>query len=240
MFQLLNMRGSERAMRILLKPVERDGSSSSTYFEPVPDTCPRCHRAVEPKVGQATINSDQKWAQVVYQCTSDKCSEVFIGNYLYYVHSGYPVYKLDFVSPVKAKSVGFPSSIADVSPSFVEIFNQAIDAEAKGLTQLVGIGIRKALEFLIKDFAVHQHPNDAEKIKAMQLSPCINEYATDPNVKECAKRAVWLGNDETHYIRKWENRDISDLKLLVRLTTNWVDNVLLTQKYVAEMNPGSK
>ena len=89
--------------------------------------------------------------------------------------------------------------------------------------------------FLVKDFAVQQHPNEADKIRGMQLSPCIHAYVSDVNFKECAKRATWLGNDETHYVRKWEDQDIDDLKLLVRLTTNWVDNVLLTQKYVAQM-----
>lgn len=168
-------------------------------------------------------------------CTSNKCSELFIGSYEYYASKTYPWYKLQRVSPVNAKKADFPQSIGEVSSTFIEIFNQAIAAEAQGLTQLVGIGLRKALEFLIKDFSVHQHPEEAEKIKNMLLSPCISAYVTDQNVKDCAKRAAWLGNDETHYIRKWEDKDISDLKLLVRLTTNWVDNVLLTQKYVAEM-----
>lgn len=118
---------------------------------------------------------------------------------------------------------------------FVEIYNDARAAEGQGLAQLVGIGLRKAVEFLIKDFSVHQHPDQTDRIKSMMLGPCINEYVTDQNVKDCAKRAAWLGNDETHYIRKWEDKDITDLKLLVRLTTNWVDNVLLTQKYVADM-----
>lgn len=51
-------------------------------------------------------------------------------------------------------------------------------------------------------------------------------------------RAVWLGNDETHYVRKWEEKDVNDLKLLVRLTVNWIDNVLLTKKYIADMSAG--
>ena len=55
-------------------------------------------------------------------------------------------------------------------------------------------------------------------------------------MKECAKRAAWLGNDETHYTRKWEDKDVKDLKLLVHLTVNWIDNVLLTQKYISEMD----
>jgi hypothetical protein len=50
-----------------------------------------------------------------------------------------------------------------------------------------------------------------------------------------AKRAAWLGNDEIHYVRKWEDRDINDLKILIELTCGWVRNNLLTEKYMAEM-----
>lgn len=131
----------------------------------------------------------------------------------------------------------FAPMVAELSPMFVKIYNQALVAETQSLDQLVGIGLRKALEFLVKDFAKQQHPDDVEAIQKCPLATCIENYVSDANVKGCAKRAVWLGNDETHYVRKWEDKDIADLKLLVHLTTNWVDNVLLTQKYVAEMQP---
>jgi hypothetical protein len=44
---------------------------------------------------------------------------------------------------------------------------------------------------------------------------------------------AWRGNDETEYTRKWEGRGIQALKLPVKLAVNWVENVLLTQKYAA-------
>ena len=31
-----------------------------------------------------------------------------------------------------------------------------------------------------------------------------------------------LGNDETHYSRKWVDMDINDLKILIRLTVTWM------------------
>jgi Domain of unknown function (DUF4145) len=106
------------------------------------------------------------------------------------------------------------------------------------LDQLFGRGLRKALEFLLKDYAISENPDKAEHIKQMQLAQCIGQFVSDTNIKECAKRAAWLGNDETHYTRKWETKDITDLKLLVRLTVNWIDNALLTKKYIAAMPPG--
>jgi hypothetical protein len=111
-----------------------------------------------------------------------------------------------------------------------------MEAESAGFDQLVGIGLRKALEFLIKDYCAAENSSADAAIRSSTLASCISQFISDPNIKECAKRAVWLGNDETHYVRKWETKDINDLKLLVKLTVNWIDNVLLTKKYIADMS----
>jgi len=50
-----------------------------------------------------------------------------------------------------------------------------------------------------------------------------------------AKRATWLGNDETHYLRKWESKDINDLKTLLQLTINSIENQLLAKAYESDM-----
>jgi len=161
---------------------------------------------------------------------------VFLGTYTFSGSSeGRKLYHLRAVSPVAAKTTTFPEVIQSVSPTFTEIFGQAEHADAAELDQLVGIGLRKALEFLVKDFAVSEHPDNEQDIRAMMLGSCIEQYINDTNVKECAKRAAWLGNDETHYTRKWKSKDVSDLKLLVRLTVNWIENSLLTKKYISEM-----
>ena len=55
-----------------------------------------------------------------------------------------------------------------------------------------------------------------------------------------AKRATWLGNDETHYYKKWPEKDISDLKILIQLTVNSIDNQLLIEKYEKEMDKPKK
>lgn len=41
------------------------------------------------------------------------------------------------------------------------------------------------------------------------MARCIyKNYIEDNNVRRCAELAVWLGNDESHYLRKWENKDL--------------------------------
>lgn len=50
-----------------------------------------------------------------------------------------------------------------------------------------------------------------------------------------AERATWLGNDETHYVRKWENKDLKDLKNLIDLTVYFISMSLKALKYQEEM-----
>lgn len=125
--------------------------------------------------------------------------------------------------------------IEETSLSFIEIFGQVQEAEALGLTTLVGIGYRKAIEFLIKDYLCGKYPDKAEKIKKKSLGQCISDDVDDPNLKTCAERATWLGNDETHYVRKWLDRNVEDLKILLSLTKHWVSSAYLTKEYENRM-----
>lgn len=199
-----------------------------------PDYCPHCHRKIHPKLHISVhLETDVNTIQTIFQCTHQSCQQVFIASYSNFGVS--EPWMLFDVAPMTQQKIQFPESIEQLSPSFVQIYNQAIKAESIKLDQIVGIGIRKSFEFLIKDFAILENKHDEEAIKKLQLAECIKIYINDQNIKECAKRAVWLGNDETHYVRKWEERDISDLKILVKLTVNWIENHLLTLKYISEM-----
>ena len=64
---------------------------------------------------------------------------------------------------------------------------------------------------------------------------CIKKYINDHNIKECASRAAWIGNDETHYERKWVDKDAVDLDDIIKLTVAWMDYNLRTKKLLSEM-----
>jgi hypothetical protein len=219
-----------------------DGSSENSRFIGIPDKCPRCHVHVHPKFQMAskTENGSMGTGQAIFRCTNQSCQELFIATYqrTNVINDGRHSYKLLSISPVAPIEQNFPEAIAQISPVFVAVYNQAIHAESQDLDQLVGIGLRKALEFLIKDYASEKNRENQSKIdeiRRKQLGPCIDTFVEDSNIKQCAKRAVWLGNDETHVVRKWESKDISDLKALIRLTVNWIENEYLTRKYIDEM-----
>jgi hypothetical protein len=218
--------------------VERYGSSNFKLNVEQPDECPLCHVHCEPKVLTAIDKAaGGERVQACVQCPRDECRGLFIAYYAgtrRYEKIG-EVWSLARCEPVRFAAAEFHEKVTQTSPSFATIYNQALHAESQGLDQLTGIGLRKALEFLVKDFCKTRHPNDTDKIEKQLLGKVIDTFVTDPHLKACAKRAAWLGNDETHYIRKWEGKDIEDLKRLVVLTANWVTSTILTEEYVNEM-----
>lgn len=212
-----------------------EGKRSNFQINTYPDECPICHIALRPRFICAIYhgaNPPDCQLELIFQCPRIECGHLFISAYLLigeistFLHS----------EPIYPEPHPFPDEIKKISPTFVEVYNQAIAAESHNLTELTGIGLRKALEFLIKDYAISQNPDEEEeKIKNTWLGECIKKFIDDPKIKVCAERAVWLANDETHYLRKWEDKDITDLKVLVKLTVNWIESCLLTEQYEDDM-----
>jgi hypothetical protein len=208
-----------------------------------PDTCPLCNNGIDPvfiygycstkKIGQDDC------LQVIYRCTKEKCQGLFVSYYrtldpncdrFIYIKS----------RPINKKDREFTDTIESISPNFCLIYNQAHSAEQDGLTEICGVGYRKSLEFLIKDYLISREPGRTEEIKKKFLGKCISEEIKNDNIKTMAKRAVWLGNDETHYLKRWEGKDLNDLKKLIDATLYWIGMEKLAEDIPLEMPEGQK
>lgn len=135
------------------------------------------------------------------------------------------------------KTIVFSEIINTISTQFISIYNQAYHAEQMRLDQICGVGYRKAIEFLIKDYLISKETDvqKIENIKNKFLGNCIQEDVQDKNIREVSKRAVWLGNDETHYTRIWADKDVNNLKQLIELTVRWIENEIETERVLQEM-----
>ena len=210
-------------------------SKTYTYDRDV-DECPICHSFIEPREVRVLIRFIRAipiGVEIVYQCPKAICGSAFISRYRLNAEDQMLLF-LESV-PVDPREPDIPEEVAEISKTFKEIYKQAIAAEDHQLNEIAGVGYRKALEFLVKDYCIKRHPDSAKEIKKKFLGKCIEEYVDDGNVKTCAKRAAWLGNDETHYVRKWEGKDIEDLKKLIQLTMNWIQSDILTRNLAEEM-----
>ena len=129
----------------------------------------------------------------------------------------------------------FSNAITTISPQFVEIYHQSEAAEAAGLNEVCGIGYRKAIEFLVKDYCCSVDPEHAENIRNEFLGQTLNRIQEN-RIKTLAQGAVWLGNDETHYVRKNEDRDITDMKRFIAALVHFLDSEFAFQEALGFVN----
>lgn len=206
-----------------------------------PDFCPVCRIAgTMQQVSQAFIRYHEGWSynevlQVNYRCPKRNCGAIFITEYETDRSFGGRSYKAVRYFPIYPQKPSFPAEINTISPNFVSIYSQAIQAKNAGLGDVYGMGLRKSLEFLVKDYCISKVPDKEVEIKSEFLGNVIKNRVSDANVKACAQRAAWLGNDESHYERRWNDHDAEDLRRLITLTVNWIHNDILTEKYLKEM-----
>lgn len=204
----------------------------------VPGRCPVCGDRIQ-ALDTGVAWTLASWLEKVFRCPSAECGHLFIARYNGTRVAGGPFsFSLAGLFPIRTETTNQSDVIKEVSPDFAAIFKQAESADKSDLTLICGPGYRKALEFLIKDYVIRAHPDSAEEIKKMNLAKCIADYVSDGRIKEVSARAVWLGNDETHYLRKWEEKDLKDLKMLISLTLHWIEMDELTKKVLADMPEG--
>ena len=218
-----------------------NGAVVQANYNVVPDECPICHRGIVPiTTDQAYVsaNTDERdWSghlEICYRCPNANCRRMFVALYEQRVQVPHGERNRFFwlgIFPETVKPPDIPEPVRKLSPSFVKIYSQALAAEKKGLDEVCGPTLRRALEFLLKDYLIQNQVADEEAIKATALGTCIHNYVSDTNVKTCANRATWLGNDATHYERKYSTHDITHLKELITLTVYWLNSEIMTKKY---------
>lgn len=207
----------------------RDYGNISAEFD-IPNACPHCGKEMSP-VTHNTISAYKSrqlssTVGVFLQCTSSGCEKYYTLEYEVHYEQRTNVY-----TPVNLISykysppidINLPANIEKVSPQFVEIYTEATQAEQLKLGQIAGVGYRKSAEFLIKDYAINKNPTDEDAIKSKMLMQVITKYLDDfPKIQNLAKAIAWIGNDETHYERRHDDKDIKDLKKFIKAAAQFI------------------
>ncbi|MEO6960636.1 MAG: hypothetical protein ABIY90_01640 [Puia sp.] len=222
-------------------------------------TCPFCHHDGDPILhasmsGKMVDGNGVGEILVAWRCPTHDCRHIVITRY---VRNGpgiqavpRPIFAAEFAgflngdpqlpkwpNLINELKNGNPDTAGDVEASlFNEIYRQSLVAESSGITQLAGIGYRRAFEFFVKDFAIFKSPGDLEKFKNMALVSVIKNYFS-PEYQPLMERAAWLGNDETHYERKHPEYDITDLKRIINYIIDDLNAKNEREALIRELQP---
>lgn len=204
-------------------PYGFETTGTKSYNMEIPEICPHCGKSLFPNhlTSLEVGIEDNPYIASIYLCGS--CC-----NYFFTISQGigFKANHIIYTYPVLKESVKISSSVEAISPNFVKIYNQAINAENNELDEICGMGYRKALEFLIKDFAIYKYPENTEDIIKCTLSNCIKKYCTNDRIKTLATACAWIGNDECHYIRKHEDYSVESLKAFINATVTFIESEL--------------
>lgn len=168
-----------------------------------PNICPKCKTSIFATLdtySNVTYNkASEEIFTAIFLCPN--CQEHFVTNYKiiydnqkqYVINIGYSInYAIDN---------DIPNNIKALSPNFVKIYEQALTAHENGLNELVGIGLRKSIEFLVKDYLINAKCLPQKEVEQMFLQNAIHKLK-DEDITSLAEKITWLGNDESHFVRK--------------------------------------
>ena len=114
---------------------------------------------------------------------------------------------------------------------------QSFDAEQNSYFELAGSGYRNAIEVLIKDFAIQELKAPEKEVCKKSLSQAIEAYLPNINASVSADVTRVLGNDYTHYERRYEDVDFHVLKRYLQIFINSIDCEYLISHPVVPTNP---
>jgi len=207
-----------------------------------PNICPHCHIVNNPNKHWQMQSKDTDNANILiaaWTCTNNKCQKLIVTLH----HAATGLYSFtrflnglpkgpDWPKPIAELKNGNPKDTNTPEDSrFIKTYLQSLVSENMGLDEIAGMGYRKAIEYLVKDWAIKNVPADKEKIKQLWLGQVISNYYDD-DLKDILERATWLGNDQAHYNKLFEEYEIADLKELIALIMVELDRQFKKNHYI--------
>jgi len=200
-----------------------------------PSQCPHCHNGIEPGHLGNYPNQGPNGTKICYtiwKCTFRDCRSIFIAAFDIQGQG-----KIAFRGFLDGSPIGphWPESILKLDSRFIDTYTQSLQAEYRGLFEISGMGFRKAIEYLVKDYVIQRNPELRGKIEDSPLVLVISDNFTDPkesDLKELLERATWLGNDMTHYLQYHETFNIGDLKELIKLVMDEIHSIEQKRYYI--------
>lgn len=207
-------------MTFALYNIEFNNNTAKIQFPPI---CPHCNLGIVPEILYVSKLTERKNFGVLFLCPS--CKQFIF--YTYFYTQDYRIGYFKGYYPKDEISLNIPEEIKEFSPRFVEIFTQSLKAYRHNYNEIVGVGLRKSIEFLVKDYLIHIKHKDKNKISKMNLGSIFKEI-DDTKLGPLITAITWIGNDETHYICKYEDKTIDDMLKFIYALIHYISIELIS------------
>ncbi len=209
-------------------PINLYGGSSPCEFS-IPRRCPLCGIAATFSIlftskASKIVPHIPLYASIVFECP--ECGLHFLLGYEIINDSFYDGFNLtrlvEYENSDINLNINVPDNIQKLSPNFYQIYKESLQANAHHFNTLYGMGLRKSLEYLIKDWFISIDPETNINVPLSQL---INKIKNE-DIKTLALASAWLGNDEAHTTRKYPDKNANDLLAFIDVLITYISGEL--------------
>lgn len=194
------------------------------YTVPKLGQCPHCNKEIAPYViSTSEADLETRTFAVMAQCPY--CSRYFTMAYKLPFGTKVPepiIYK----HSIKKREKELPKELSEISPRFVKIYNEALIAEENDLSELVGVGFKKAIEFLIRDYLIKFKKENEKEVLEQPLKDIMGKIS-DHRVTQLTATYKWL-NSCNFCNRTFDEKDVQEMKKFINVISEYIIyNVLL-------------
>ncbi|WP_151996723.1 MULTISPECIES: hypothetical protein [unclassified Imperialibacter] len=134
-----------------------------------PTICPHCHVATQPELLAHFLHKRSEEGKqerlIVWRCMYDDCGKTIVSIYdqvadilaIDRILDGSPLVP-EWPDAIRSLQFSAGKSGEHLDTRFLAAYSQSLLAEQHGLSEIAGIGYRKAIEYLVKDFVRYHHP----------------------------------------------------------------------------------
>lgn len=200
-------------------------AATTNIFIEIPYLCPICGVSNNPVTSHLNISPYEKSSIIFYRHQCSGCSKLFFTTQMVEDRKGTLINQYP-----ESKKRTFDDLIIQMSPRFVELYNQSESSENKNHIDLAGMGYRASLEVLIKDYALHFQLDSKESIAKLNLNNAIGKYFNGDESIIPADVVRKLGNDYAHWEKEHNDLPLSVLKTYLEIFIKQIE-VKLMLKY---------
>lgn len=202
-------------------PINRYGTTYKEELD-VPDCCPLCGVNAFPELICSSEVESANMSNLLIT-TTFKCPAC---NNVFHVDKN-PVGEIS-ICPRNPRTE-LDKKVLNYYPEFAIIYQQSLQAQVEGLTEICGMGFRKAVESLVKTYLIEKTPSKKESLLKEPLSQSISRIENN-HIQCLAKASAWLGNDQVHLLKKYPQYDIEQMKQFIKVLAA----VIIEEKTVTE------
>lgn len=197
----------------------------------VPYKCPHCNKEMTASIiMQSKPIEIEQVKRIALLAKCNICNNFFALAYLFRYNYGKPETILIPYTYTPTINLDIPDNIKEISENFESIYTQSESAYQLGLKQIAGMGYRKSIEFLIKDFLIFLNPKDTDKILKLTLDNAISQIDNE-KLQNLARMTNYLANDQVHIKTLHPAKDIDDLR-------NFLKNLVLLISFEINYHDG--